>query len=667
MSGKTRLILSVMVAILVPALALAEPAPLTFGYTGVLVGSLDQDQEWWQQTVSLDLRFRLCTGAEGGAPGCGDHQVVPSVAVEGGHFAVELDGSVLGLGAGDLEAGRWLEVSWSPVGAATWTVLSPGVGLSAVPFSLFARTAKGLAGAEDCAQGQIPVWNDTAGNWGCGADQNTTYSGSNFALSNKACAAGSKMAGIKVSGEPDCQADADALTDLTCADGKVVKRVLGQWQCGDDAGASYVAGVGIQITAGSPDYTITNKGDTNAADDLTNTTSFTGDVSGTYDNLKIGVGKVATAEIADGTILAEDLHQNGCQDGESLVWRDGLGWECEAVFAKADVDALVQTLRDELCEKTCPTPKTCVEAACVCASGLTCGGGCCPTLYGYTVSCNVQQHCEYANADPAGWKQWDVWIWVPPGSFVMGSQAAESSNADEKPVHLVTIGEGYFIGKVEIPVLAYGVCESEGACTTPSTVDWNGNGWGTNYWKDGPDPLDGANVFHKRDNHPQNGLTWQQAKDFCAWVAPGGRLPSESEWEFAASGPVHRKYPWGDTPEPTCANGTANFNEAGGTAGYGCSTGGTMPVGSKAAGASAVGALDMSGNVWEWCEDWYHSDYTGAPVDGSAWVDPSGSYRVLRGGSFHADAVYVRSAERSASTPAYRHANIGARCLRPLP
>jgi len=289
-------------------------------------------------------------------------------------------------------------------------------------------------------------------------------------------------------------------------------------------------------------------------------------------------------------------------------------------------------------------------------------------LAGYTVSCNAKDHCEYANEDDSGWKKWDVWIWIPPGTFQMGSEG-EGGSSDETPVHPATIAYGYFISKYEIVVSQYQACHGEqpGKCSMPSTVDWNGNGWGTNYWEDGTDPADGNNVLHKRLDHPQNGLTWQQAKDFCAWVAPGGRLPSEAEWEYAASGPVHRKYPWGDEPEPTCSNNTAVFNEDGGTDGYGCSQGGTWPVGSKTAGASWCGALDMSGNLWEWNEDWYHNSYTNAPDDGSAWVDPTGSTRVFRGGSFANAALDLRLAERDDNTPGLRFAYYGARCLRPLP
>ncbi len=135
-------------------------------------------------------------------------------------------------------------------------------------------------------------------------------------------------------------------------------------------------------------------------------------------------------------------------------------------------------------------------------------------------------------------------------------------------------------------------------------------------------------VANGRSTHLQNGLQWQQAVDYCAWREM--RLPTEAEWEYAAKGPVHRKYPWGDGPEPTCANDTAVFDENGNDAG--CDGNGTMAVGSKPAGASWSGALDMSGNVCEWTADCQHADYVGAAPDGSAWTDDcSGSRRILFG------------------------------------
>ncbi len=284
----------------------------------------------------------------------------------------------------------------------------------------------------------------------------------------------------------------------------------------------------------------------------------------------------------------------------------------------------------------------------------TCNGATCAVISGYTATCNAQDHCEYANVDTTGWKQWDVWVHVPAGSFTMGSPSTESSRStDEDPNHTVTFASAYLIGKYEVTVLQYEACQADspGTCTPPSTQDWAGT-QGTNTSANG------------RSTHPQNGLTWAQAGAVCTWLF--GRLPSEAEWEYAATGPTHRKYPWGGTPAPTCANNTAVFNEAGTTAGYGCSSGGTLAVGSKTAGVSWSGALDMSGNVWEWVEDWYHSNYTGAPTDGSAWVD-TGDGRVIRGGSFLIVASFLRSSNRYTGTPDYRYAYFGARCLRPIP
>ena len=72
----------------------------------------------------------------------------------------------------------------------------------------------------------------------------------------------------------------------------------------------------------------------------------------------------------------------------------------------------------------------------------------------------------------------------------------------------------------------------------------------------------------------------------------------------------------------------------------------------------------MAGNVWEWVQDWYHSNYTGAPIDGSAWEVPSGTSRVLRGGGFALTAAYLRAANRDFNGPADRYDNIAARCVR---
>jgi formylglycine-generating enzyme required for sulfatase activity len=347
--------------------------------------------------------------------------------------------------------------------------------------------------------------------------------------------------------------------------------------------------------------------------------------------------------LPDGTPCAGDDPQIVCVDGECA---------CQSACDGSDCGP-------DGCGGACGE---CGEAT-VCVAGqcewgvLGCGDLACPPLVGYSVSCNPQDHCEYANEDGTGWKAWDIWIWIPPGAFPLGGPDDEPGHDPaEGPMHGVTFAKGYFISKYEIVVEQYEACiaANPGKCTPASTVDWDGNGWGTN------------TSANNRSHHPQNGLTWQQARDFCGWVAPGGRLPSEAQWEYAAKGPVHRKYPWGDSPLPTCTNKTATFNEAGEEAGYGCGLGGTSEAGSKTAGTSWCGALDMAGNLWEWCEDWWHPTYEGAPWDGSAWVD-DGTWRVVRGGSFDTSAFHLRTSWRPYHTPTHRFANDGARCVRHLP
>jgi formylglycine-generating enzyme required for sulfatase activity len=88
----------------------------------------------------------------------------------------------------------------------------------------------------------------------------------------------------------------------------------------------------------------------------------------------------------------------------------------------------------------------------------------------------------------------------------------------------------------------------------------------------------------------------------------------------------------------------------------------TIAVGSLG-GANGFGLYDMSGNVWEWCLDWYHETYEGAPVDGSAWVKPAGKYWVLRGGSWSTSALYCRAGTRRNNSTGKRNSNFGFRIV----
>ena len=260
-----------------------------------------------------------------------------------------------------------------------------------------------------------------------------------------------------------------------------------------------------------------------------------------------------------------------------------------------------------------------------CGSGETCVDGKCQTG-----GCNVSGPEPKVNCSGG-------MCVVPAGPFCMGC-VDNQCGSDEYPYHEVDV-PAFEIDKYEVTVSQYGACVNAGACTAPGTGSY------CNWGKSG------------KEDHPVNCIDWNQAKAYCEWA--GKRLCSESEWEKASRGTDGRIYPWGNE-EPTCDYCVMDEG------GYGCGTDSTWSVGSKPAGASPYGALDMSGNVWEWVEDDWHISYTGAPTNGTAWVDsPRASTRVVRGGSFHYDyAGFLRSSNRSDVVPVGAGADLGVRCCR---
>jgi iron(II)-dependent oxidoreductase len=215
-----------------------------------------------------------------------------------------------------------------------------------------------------------------------------------------------------------------------------------------------------------------------------------------------------------------------------------------------------------------------------------------------------------------------AWVTIPGGKFTMGTEDFK----DAQPVHKVDI-RTFDMSKTPVTVEQYAECVSKGACAKPmirSMKDMYCN-WGEK----------------GRERHPINCVTWDQANQYAKFK--NARLPSEAEWEYAAtSGGRNQKYPWGND-EPTCDRAVMRVNRNM----LGCGKNSTVDVCSRPAGNTAQGLCDMAGNVSQWVQDGYQDSYKGAPVDGSAFKGEAisqsrimamlGTFtgnRVLRGGSF---------------------------------
>jgi sulfatase modifying factor 1 len=163
------------------------------------------------------------------------------------------------------------------------------------------------------------------------------------------------------------------------------------------------------------------------------------------------------------------------------------------------------------------------------------------------------------------------------------------------------------------------------------------------------------------ENTPINCVNWYEAYAFCIW--DGGFLPSEAEWEYAASGgSEQREYPWGSTdPGATSEYEIYDCKYPSG-AGPCTGAGNLSPVGTAARGAGLWGQLDLAGNVEEWGLDWYEVPYLD-PCTDCAYLNAT-TRRVLRGGNFSEFASTTLSSYRDASPPTSRSGFYGMRCAR---
>ena len=219
---------------------------------------------------------------------------------------------------------------------------------------------------------------------------------------------------------------------------------------------------------------------------------------------------------------------------------------------------------------------------------------------------------------------------IPGGTFTMGCSASNSlvCDSNENPTHQVTLSKAFYLGKTEV-----------------TQAQWQAK-MGTN-----------PSHFRGNDNNPVENVSWNDIAGFN--TATGLRLPTEAEWEYACRGGTTTAF----HSMPGYPDGTNDDSLLGNIAWYSINAGGTHAVAGKA--ANAFGLYDMSGNVYEWCNDWYEMGYSTNPVtDPLGPSSPPGTTKVQRGGDWGNGSGNCRSSARHTSDPTTHIDILGFRVAR---
>jgi formylglycine-generating enzyme required for sulfatase activity len=266
-------------------------------------------------------------------------------------------------------------------------------------------------------------------------------------------------------------------------------------------------------------------------------------------------------------------------------------------------------------------------------------------------------------------------VFISPGPFSMGSspdllkravQVCDRTRGDcdptdfdvEAPAHRVSI-EGFWIDLHEVTNWQFERFVEETGHRTLAEERGFGHVFEGNEWirVEGADwrhPGGPGTGIRDKADHPVVQVSWMDAEAYCAWT--GGRLPTEAEWEKAASGMEERMFPWG--------NEVADCERADflATGERGCE-GDTAPVESRPAGRTPIGVAGLAGNAREWVADWFAPDYYRHSPELNPRGPELGEQRSIRGGSWMTDGLDLRVAARGHGLPQISTPDIGFRCV----